>query len=67
MYKAIITNQTGSATGYGSNDYEAVVNATKTFPGVDTTKCRLSVWYQYSNGDDLQYVSNLFKYLEEAK
>ena len=67
MYKAIITNQTGSATGYGSNDYEAVVNAIKASPVEDTTKCKLSVWYQYANGDDLQYVSNLFKYLEEAK
>ena len=67
MYKAIITSRTGSATGYGKTDHDAVLDAAKAFPGVDTTKCALSVWYAYDNCDDLQYVSSLFKYLEDAK
>ena len=67
MYKAIITSRTGSATGYGDNDHAAVLDAAKAFPDANTTKLALSVWYVYDNCDDLQYVSSLFKYLEETK
>ena len=61
MYKAIITSRTGSATGYGKTDHDAVLDAAKAFSGVNTTKCALSVWLN----SEIVYCSTLSKYFDD--